>query len=88
MGWIAILFGLLGMFFLYEPHAIESDYEAHGDCAPYFGVFGACAYAMVSKAGRSNHPLSVVFYFSFVAMLYIWFGLPSHHHHGLLTLKF
>ena len=45
------------------------------------GLLAALAYLMIARAGRSNTPRTVVFYFCFVAVLlhgvwFVWRGVP------------
>jgi drug/metabolite transporter (DMT)-like permease len=68
LGWLAITVGMVGLFFLLKPEPIHEDFSGRF-IALASGLFGALAYLMVSKSGRTNHPWSVVFYFVFVAVI-------------------
>ncbi|MCX6126764.1 MAG: DMT family transporter [Proteobacteria bacterium] len=66
LGWLAIVSGLVGLFFVFQPNFSGAEFFGRS-IALLSGFFGACAYLMVSRAGRSNDPLTVVFYFTLVA---------------------
>jgi S-adenosylmethionine uptake transporter len=66
--WLAIAVGMSGLYFLYNPDFSEG-HRIGSLCALGSSVFAACAYLMVSKAGKSNSSLSVVFYFALVAVI-------------------
>lgn len=68
LGWIAIFLGIFGLFLVYQPDFSSLEFLGR-TVALLSGFFGACAYMLVARAGRSNHPLSVVFYFTLVASL-------------------
>jgi S-adenosylmethionine uptake transporter len=78
LGWVAIGGGLVGLYFLYQPNFVDEEFYGR-TVGLASGLFGACAYLMVSKAGRSNHPLTVVFYFTLVASLthLAWFAVSA-----------
>ena len=74
--WLAILGAFAGLYLLMAPE------EAHGDLVGRSmglgsGFLAALAYLMVSRSGRSNHPVTIVFYFSLIGFLIhgIWFGV-------------
>ncbi|MCX6116594.1 MAG: DMT family transporter [Proteobacteria bacterium] len=75
LSWCAVLFGLFGLYLLYQPNFNDAELTAR-TVALSSGFFGACAYMMISRAGRSNHPFSMVFYFTFVASIVhvVWFA--------------
>jgi drug/metabolite transporter (DMT)-like permease len=80
LGWLAIFMGMIGLYFLFEPDLSHPQTEILGrGIALLSGLFGACAYLMVSKSGRSNHPLCVVFYFTLVSTIVhvVWFLLEA-----------
>jgi S-adenosylmethionine uptake transporter len=73
--WIAILGAFAGLYLLMAPQ------EAHRDLLGRLmgvgsGFLAALAYLMVSRAGRSNHPVTIVFYFSLIGFLIhgVWFS--------------
>lgn len=74
LGWIAILSGLFGLYLLYQPE-LGDAHLAGKTIALGAGLWGAIAYMMIAKAGPSNHPLTIVFYFVFVATIIhlVWF---------------
>lgn len=76
--WMAILGALYGLFLLLQPEAIEPDLIGRlmglGS-----GFLAALAYLMIAKAGRTNTPQTIVFYFCLVAMMvhacwFMWRG--------------
>lgn len=73
-GWLALGLGFLGLFLIYQPDFSGVKFLGR-TVAIVSGFFGACAYLLVSRAGRSNHHLSVVFYFTLVAtgVHLVWF---------------
>ena len=67
--WLAVLGSLAGVFFLFAPvSTVNADVlgRVMGLCS---GLLSALAYLMVARAGRSNSPQSVIFYFCLVALL-------------------
>ena len=74
LGWIAIFCGLFGIYLLYQPDL--TDVHLLGKTAALgAGLWGAIAYMMIAKAGPRHHPLTIVFYFVFVATIIhtVWF---------------
>lgn len=73
--WVAILGSFVGVGLLFKPdgHAVDILGRA---MALLSGFLSAMAYLMVARAGRSNTPQSVIFYFCLVALLvhglYFW----------------
>ena len=64
--WIAIIGALVGLFFLFEPRL--TDAVPYGRAlALAAGFFSALAYIMIARAGRSNSPNCVIFYFCVTA---------------------
>lgn len=64
--WVAILGALVGLFLLFEPRL--TDGMPLGRAAALgSGLFSALAYIMIAKAGRSNSPSTVIFYFCVTA---------------------
>lgn len=68
LSWIAILLGLIGLYLLYQP-SLGDDAFYGRSIALASGAFAGTAYMMIARAGRSNPPLTVVFYFCLVATL-------------------
>ena len=66
MGWLAISLGLGGLYLLYQPE-LGGEAFAGRSIALASGAFAGTAYMMIARAGRSNPPLTVVFYFCLVA---------------------
>jgi S-adenosylmethionine uptake transporter len=66
--WLAIAGALLGLYMLLQPELKDSDLVGRllGLAS---GFLAALAYLMIARAGRSNSPRTVVFYFSLVAVL-------------------
>ncbi len=66
--WLAIAGALLGLYLLLQPELKDSDLVGRllGLAS---GFLAALAYLMIARAGRSNSPRTVVFYFSLVAVL-------------------
>jgi S-adenosylmethionine uptake transporter len=66
VAWVAVAGSMVGLFLLFQPRL--------DDALPYgrtlglaSGLFAAAAYLMIARAGRSNSPRSIVFYFALVA---------------------
>lgn len=83
LGWIALVCGMMGLYLLYQPQFGDVNFVGR-TAALFSGLCGAIAYMMIAKAGPTNHPLTIVFYFVFVATLIhlVWFvfkpvGLPA-----------
>jgi drug/metabolite transporter (DMT)-like permease len=74
LSWVAIVLGLTGLYFLYQPAADDGNLVGRS-IALASGAFAGTAYMMIARAGRSNPPLTVVFYFSLVATIVhlVWF---------------
>lgn len=66
--WLAIVGALAGLFLLFEPRWDGDDFIGRA-MALGSGFLSALAYLMVARAGRSNSPESVVFYFCLVALI-------------------
>jgi S-adenosylmethionine uptake transporter len=66
--WLAIGGALAGLLLLFQPRLESADFVGRlmGLAS---GFLAALAYLMVARAGRSNPPRTVVFYFCFVAAL-------------------
>lgn len=80
--WLAIVASFCGVSLLF--HFADSHNLAGQSMALLSGFLSALAYLMVAKAGRSNAPRTVIFYFCLVALLvhlcyFCWFGyrLPA-----------
>jgi S-adenosylmethionine uptake transporter len=67
-GWTAIFCGLIGLYLLYQPELAGGALGGRS-IAIASGAFAGTAYMMIARAGRSNPPLTVVFYFCLVATL-------------------
>lgn len=74
LSWFAILASIVGLYLLYQPD-FSADHFWGRTVALASGFFAAIAYMMVARSGRTNHPLTIVFYFVFVATLLhlLWF---------------
>ncbi len=74
--WLAILGSLGGLALLFEPRFQGEDFLGRS-MALGCGLLSALAYLMVAKAGGSNTPQSVIFYFCLVAVILhlAYFGL-------------
>lgn len=66
--WLAIVGAMAGMALLFEPRLDGDDFSGRA-MALGSGLLAALAYLMVAKAGRSNTPETVVFYFCLVAVI-------------------
>ena len=66
LGWLAVVMGLVGLYLLYQPDLDGHEFVGRS-VAIASGAFAGTAYMMISRAGRSNPPLTVVFYFCLVA---------------------
>lgn len=66
--WLAILGSFAGVALLFKPDGHAVDLLGRG-MALLAGFLSAMAYLMVARAGRSNSPQSVIFYFCLVALL-------------------
>lgn len=64
--WIAIFGAMCGLFLLMEPRLDDLHPYGRG-VAVLSGMLSALAYMMIARAGRSNSPNSVIFYFCIVA---------------------
>ncbi|QSA99082.1 DMT family transporter [Methylococcus sp. EFPC2] len=73
--WLAVLGAFAGIFLLFEPRWDGDDFPGRA-MALLGGLLSALAYLMVARAGRSNSPESVIFYFCLVAItLHVaWFA--------------
>lgn len=76
--WPAIFGALAGLFLLFQPRLAPADFFGRL-MALASGFLAALAYLMVARAGRSNSPRTVVFYFCFVAAL-IHLAYFGYHH--------
>lgn len=91
--WLAILGSFTGVALLFQPNGHAVDFLGRA-MALMSGFLAAMAYLMVARAGRSNTPQSVVFYFCLVATLvhFLYFAvygfrLPTNpESYGLLLL--
>lgn len=79
LGWLAVFMGLVGLYLLYKPSFSGGAELVGRSVAVASGAFAGSAYMMISRAGRSNPPLTVVFYFCLVATIMhgIWFALDG-----------
>lgn len=66
--WLAILGSFAGVALLFQPDGHDVDLLGRA-MALTSGFLAAMAYLMVARAGRSNTPQSVVFYFCLVAVI-------------------
>ncbi len=73
--WLAILGAMAGLALLVEPGLTSGDLRGRA-MALATGFLAALAYLMVAKAGRSNTPESVIFYFCLIgtALHLAYFG--------------
>ena len=65
--WFAIAGATLGLYLLFEPR-LEDVHPWGRALAVFSGACSALAYMMIARAGRSNTPNSVIFYFCVVAV--------------------
>lgn len=68
LAWLAILGSFVGVALLFKPDGHSVDLMGR-TMALLSGFLSALAYLMVARAGRSNSPQSVIFYFCLVAVL-------------------
>ena len=71
--------GVVGLYLLYKP-SFAGGHEFLGrSIAIASGACAGSAYMMISRAGRSNPPLTVVFYFCLVATIMhgVWFAVDG-----------
>ena len=77
--WLAIAGSIAGLALLFEPRFHDGAVWGRATSLAS-GVFAALAYLMVSRAGRSNKPQTVIFYFLIVGILIhlvlFWFVPP------------
>lgn len=66
--WLAILGSFAGVSLLFKPDGHSVDLIGRA-MALLSGFLSALAYLMVARAGRSNSPQSVIFYFCLVAVI-------------------
>lgn len=80
LGWLAILLGLCGLYLIYQPELGEAEFWGR-TVALASGAFAGTAYMMISRAGRSNSSLTVVFYLCLVATTthLAWFYVDTFH---------
>lgn len=76
--WLAIIGSFAGVSLLFQPDGQVVDLVGRG-MALLSGLLSALAYLMVARAGRSNTPQSVIFYFCLVALIvhlayFAWYG--------------
>lgn len=73
--WLAILGAVAGLFLLFQPRLGAADFTGRW-MGLASGFLAALAYLMVARAGRSNPPRTVVFYFCLVAVVLhlAWFA--------------
>jgi len=76
--WLAIFGSLAGLLLLFQPRLDPSDFLGRF-MALSSGFLAALAYLMVARAGRSNPPQVVVFYFCLVAVAIhlVYFGFSG-----------
>lgn len=76
LGWFAIIGSFSGVSLLFVPDNESHDFLGR-TMALSSGLLTALAYLMVARAGRSNSPSSVIFYFCLVALIVhlIFFGI-------------
>ncbi|MGZ4960390.1 MAG: DMT family transporter [Methylomonas sp.] len=67
LGWLAIIGSLIGVSLIFKPGEESADLLGRA-MALASGFLSALAYLMVARAGRSNSPSSVIFYFCLVAL--------------------
>lgn len=63
--WVAVLGSMVGVGFLGHPRDLEGDLVGRL-AALGSGLFAAGAYLSIRRAGRSNGPIAIVFYFTLV----------------------
>ncbi|NJD07335.1 MAG: DMT family transporter [Methylococcaceae bacterium] len=68
IAWLAIGGAFVGVGLMFDPHWNSEDLAGRS-MALGSGLLSALAYLMVARAGRSNSPESVIFYFCLVAVL-------------------
>lgn len=68
LGWLAILGSFAGVSLMFMPGTGNVDLFGRA-MALISGLLSALAYLMVARAGRSNSPKSVIFYFCLVALV-------------------
>ena len=68
LGWLAILGSFAGVSLLFVPGEVDADIVGRS-LALGSGLLSALAYLMVARAGRSNSPSTVIFYFCLMALV-------------------
>lgn len=68
LGWLAILGSFTGVSMLFAPGEADAD-SVGRTMALGSGFLSALAYLMVARAGRSNSPATVIFYFCLMALV-------------------
>lgn len=66
--WLAIAGAVVGLWFLFEPRLTDAMPFGRA-LALAAGLFSALAYVMIARAGRSNTPNCVIFYFCITAFI-------------------
>ena len=74
--WLAILGAFSGLYLLIAPGEVQADSWGR-IMGLVSGFLAALAYLMVSRAGQSNRPTTIVFYFSLIGFLIhaVWFDV-------------
>jgi len=67
VAWIAIAGAMLGLFVLLQPR-FDDVYPWGRISAVISGLFAALAYLMIARAGTTNSPRAVIFYFCIVGL--------------------
>jgi S-adenosylmethionine uptake transporter len=68
LGWLAIIGSFAGISMLFVPGEVDADILGRS-MALGSGFLSALAYLMVARAGRSNSPATVIFYFCLMALV-------------------
>lgn len=68
LGWFAIIGSFAGVSLLFAPGNDNGDFLGRA-MALFSGLLSALAYLMIARAGQSNSPTSVIFYFCVVALI-------------------
>jgi S-adenosylmethionine uptake transporter len=76
--WITLLISAAGMYLLLEPRFDDAHHLGRA-AAFTSGFMAAVAYVMIARAGKSNSPTTIVFYFTLVATLLHVVLLPFDH---------
>lgn len=66
--WVAIVGAMIGLYLLFEPR-FDDAHPFGRTIALCSGLFASLAYLMISRAGKDNSPMTVIFYLCIVSVV-------------------